>query len=53
VEVERDVGRASLVRQLPFIHKDDRDWSFRNRNDMFGLTMGDYMSRAWLGVPGR
>jgi cytochrome c oxidase subunit IV len=20
---------------------------------MFGLTMGDYMSRAWLGVPGR
>jgi len=20
---------------------------------MFGLTMGDYMSRSWLGVPGR
>ena len=20
---------------------------------MFGLTMGDYVSRAWLGVPGR
>jgi cytochrome c oxidase subunit 4 len=20
---------------------------------MFGLTMGDYISRAWLGVPGR
>jgi cytochrome c oxidase subunit 4 len=20
---------------------------------LFGLTMGDYMTRAWLGVPGR